>query len=76
MSDDEQQPVTITLPREHLAAIVENAEWSLRFAELYEEGDALEDVPLWPTIDRLYREHRLERLPVDCRPKPDEWRRS
>lgn len=73
--ENPETPVTLTVTHEQLDAILQSVEWSLRFAELYEGGDKLEDVPLWPVIDRLYEEHAAERLPEDCRPgAPDnEW---
>lgn len=73
MNHSEHHPVTITIDREHLDALCQNTEWSLRFAELYEDGDPVEEVPVWATIAQLRTELDLEPLAADDLPQPQEW---
>jgi hypothetical protein len=73
MNRSEHRPVTITIDREHLDALCQNTEWSLRFAELYEAGDPVEDVPVWTTIAQLRAELELEPLAEEDLPQPQEW---
>jgi hypothetical protein len=63
--------VTITLDLDHLEAILENCEWSLRFAEAFERGDPLKDVPLWPTVEKVRVELGLPDDPLGPQPFED-----
>jgi hypothetical protein len=60
--------VSIRVEQDHLEAILENAEWSLRFAEAFERGDPLGQVPRWPTVEEIRRELGFSNDPLSPEP--------
>jgi hypothetical protein len=56
MSSSHNKEATITVDRDHLEAILENCEFSVRFAEAFLAGDPLDRVPLWATVVRIREE--------------------